>query len=303
MRSAEPLRAGVRGLSFPDRRARMGKMRDPLSLSRKSSLGALAGRGKGMLLRAFSAFFSRPTEWRIREIDAPIDTSRTSVFRLSPADGLVPAFKPGQYALLNFPGRGLLASPRPFAIASSPTEGRFIEIAIRDSGDWSGEAVALPPETRAVIRGPFGRFSYLEAPGSGRFVFMAAGIGAAPFLSMIRYMADADRGAKCLFLWGARTRDDLFLADELARAQERLPGFRFVPVLSHDPRWTGEKGRIDREKIERIVPAFFGSAPGDFEWNSASYRLCGPSGFERDLRAAFRANGTGKRAVHSLSFA
>jgi len=252
--------------------------------------------------------------------------ARTFSFRLAPADagngaqaersagtglprrGLSAGFKPGQYALLSFPGRGILSSPRPFSVASSPTEGRFIEIYAKDSGDWSGALKGLVASVRpgarveAVLRGPFGRFSYLEAPGTGRFVFLAGGIGGAPLLSMARYLAHSDRGQTSLFLWGARTREDLFALDELAEASRLLPRFRFVPVLSHDPRWTGERGRIDAEKLERMVPAFFGSVPGDFEWNSASYRICGPGSFNRDLRAALMRFGARRAAIHEERF-
>ena len=278
----------------PWSREALVKKKNPLIAFRSAAVGAC--------LRAVS----KPKIWKT--IDTAGDgcrergAARTYILELAPEDGDIPDFKPGQYVFVAFPGRGLLSSPRPFTIASPPTERRFIRIIAKDTGEWSGSMKTLPLRSPAQIWGPFGRFSYLETPGTGRFVFLAGGIGATPFLSMIRYMADADRQARVLFLWGARTRDDMAEKDVLAAAAERLPGFRFVPVLSHDPRWTGECGRVDGEKIDRLVPAFFGSNPESFEWNSASYRICGPGCFGADLRRALLDRGVKRTAIHSQSF-
>ena len=234
------------------------------------------------------------------------------VFRMRLAgDGaVVPDFKPGQYVFLSFPGRADLASPRPFTIVSSPSESRWLELWAKDVDDWSGaakllsssEAATGAPPIRARIAGPFGRFTYLRARGTGRFVFLAGGMGGAPFLSMIRFMAEADPDLRVLLLWGARTREDLFAAAELEEAAEQLRRFSFVPVLSHDPLWKGERGRLDREKLERVVPAYFGSAPEDYEWSSASYWLCGPPSFSRDLRQVLRNLGVHRAAIHEERF-
>lgn len=268
----------------------------------KSSLRSLGAAAAGTLRR----IGSRPTAWKTIDFAHPDDggSRSTRLFKLTlaPESGVVPEFEPGQFVYLSFPRLGVLADPRPFTIASPPTEKRFIEIIAKDTGTWSGAAKNLGIKAQALVWGPFGNFSYLRSPGSGRFVFLAGGMGAAPFLSMIRYMSDEDRDARVLFIWGARTRDDMAEKEALLRAGERMDGFRFVPVLSHDPRWGGERGRIDKEKIERMVPAFFGFGGDEFEWNSASYRLCGPGNFAKDLAAVLRDKGVKNAAVHSESF-
>lgn len=296
-----------------------------LPFPRTSPIAAL----RGSILSGLLGLVSPSRVWTIlapRAGEIP-RTGRTFSLRLAPLEaprggtgpgddragggrgrGFDGVFDPGQYVLLSFPGRGLLSTPRPFTVASSPTETRYIEIVAKDSGTWSGAAKELVASVRpgarveAALRGPFGTFSYLEAPGTGRYVFLAGGIGVTPFLSMVRYMAHSDRDRRVLLVWGARTRDDLLGLDCLADATRALSRFRVVPVLSHDPLWTGERGRLDEEKLGRLVPAFFSAAPEDFEWNSASYRLCGPGTFNRDLTAALRRFGVSGAAIHEARF-
>lgn len=227
------------------------------------------------------------------------DSTRVFRIRLAPDDGRVPSYKPGQFVFISFPHKYITSFPRPFSLSSPPSEGRFIELLAKDADDWRGRARTLPPLTSTLLWGPFGRSDYLESSATRRFVFLAGGIGASPFLSAIRFMAHAERNLRILFIWGARTRDDLVGKEALSPA---AASFGFVPVLSHDPRWTGERGRIDGEKLGRLVPAFFGTSPEAFEWNSASYRLCGPGTFSRDLRRVLRGFGVDKRAIRSQSF-
>ena len=49
------------------------------------------------------------------------------------------------------------------------------------------------------------------------------------------------------FFYGARTRADLFMLDEIAAIAAALPDFQFIPALSHataDDNWEGETGFI-----------------------------------------------------------
>ena len=133
-------------------------------------------------------------------------------------------------------------------------------------------------------------------------MFLAGGIGGVPFISMLEHASRFASEDRILFLWGAATRDDLFGMETIATATTKIPGFRFVPVLSKDPLWTGERGRIDADKLVRIVPAFFGASEEDFEWNSASFWLCGPKSFRRDLKKGLKKLKVHPAAVHEETF-
>jgi propane monooxygenase reductase subunit len=57
------------------------------------------------------------------------------------------------------------------------------------------------------------------------------------------------------FFYGARTRSDLFLLEELASIAGKLTDFKFIPALSHaepDDAWQGETGFV-HETVKRCL--------------------------------------------------
>ena len=154
----------------------------------------------------------------------------------------------------------------------------------------------------ALVSGPYGQFTCEGSGGTGRFVYLAGGIGGVPFISMLEHASRFASEDRILFLWGAATRDDLFGMEAISTATVKIPGFRFVPVLSSDPLWTGERGRIDAEKLVSIIPVFFGASEEDFEWNSASFWLCGPESFRRDLKKCLKNLKVHPAAIHVETF-
>jgi len=79
---------------------------------------------------------------------------------------------------------------RLFSIASSPNNKKKLTIAFRDSqSGFKKTLLELPIGSSVMIEGPFG---YLTLPDnkSERLVFIAGGIGIAPFLSMIYFIIE-----------------------------------------------------------------------------------------------------------------
>jgi ferredoxin-NADP reductase len=65
-----------------------------------------------------------------------------------------------------------------------------------------------------------------------------------------------------------------------------------VHVLSDDQAWPGEKGRVDRDRIARLVPDVRGR----------DVFLCGPPPMARLVRAALRDLGLPRSQVHFERF-
>jgi len=192
-----------------------------------------------------------------------------AIFRFELEDHL--AFKPGQYATLWLTYRGK-TTPRPYSIASSPSEKRVLEFYINlvETGHltpslWSPEIVRSlqlrDAETQVSVTGPKGRF-LLDPNESRHLVFVASGTGLAPFMSMIRTLNEDFRDSPRTFrrrsvcvIHGVSRPRHLGYREELERlAAETLvdPGRQFtlsyLPTVSRphlDPSWTGLTGRAE----------------------------------------------------------
>ena len=142
-------------------------MPDVSGESRKIDFFSSFRRHEGVATR----FFIAPT----LRIDSGLKTGRTFRIRLTPQNGLLPCFKPGQNIRVSLPGYGILSARRTFTIASSPWETRYLELIIKDTGEWSGALKALVASRTepigALVSGPYGRFTCEGSGGTGRFVF------------------------------------------------------------------------------------------------------------------------------------
>jgi predicted ferric reductase len=162
-------------------------------------------------------------------------------------------FQAGQFAWLKFGGSPFVFEEHPFTIASTATEPSRKEFTIKALGDFSELVAGLRPGRRVFLDGPHGRFTLSHLPANG-FVFLAGGVGITPMLSMLRTMRDENDPRPALLIVGGRFVEDLLHRDEIASISERLT-ITSVEVVAEPPDdWSGEKGFISREVIERHLP-------------------------------------------------
>ena len=180
-------------------------------------------------------------------------------------------FKPGQYATL-WLTHGGKTTPRPYSIASSPSETRTLEFYINlvEHGRltpslWDPEVIRglhdSVPGTLAEVTGPKGRF-ILDRQDPRDLVFVASGTGLAPFISMIRtldqdYLADPEvfRPRTVYVIHGVSYSQNLGyrselekLAAETLRNPRRKLALVYLPTISRphmDPGWSGLIGRAE----------------------------------------------------------
>ena len=136
---------------------------------------------------------------------------------------------------------------RSFSIANSPTAGDHLEVHIRlvAGGQFTTHAFEKLKE-KDILRfeGPLGSFR-LSEDTTRPVVLLAGGTGFAPIKSIVENAIATGISRPMTFYWGSRDLAGLYQL-ELARSwEERLPGFRFVPVLSDSPAadaWSGRTG-------------------------------------------------------------
>jgi NAD(P)H-flavin reductase len=204
------------------------------------------------------------------------DTADTVTLELTEPAQPVPAFAPGQFAMLTAFGIGEV----PISVSGLGDSGggraRRLEHTLRAVGAVTRALHAAPPG----VRGPFGT-SWDVASAAGRdIVIVAGGIGLAPLRPVVlTALADRSRYGRIVLLVGARTPGDLLYIDELERW--RRDGVEVVITVDRaDSGWSGEVGVV----TTLIEPA--GLAPD----NSVAF-VCGPDVMMRFTADALAARG------------
>ena len=92
-------------------------------------------------------------------------------------------FRPGQFAMIYLEAKDGWHR-HPFTISGSPGD-KSIRITVKALGDHTTRLPeAVQPGMPAVVSGPYGTFDRLR--GTDRQVWIAGGVGVAPFLSWLR---------------------------------------------------------------------------------------------------------------------
>lgn len=230
------------------------------------------------------------------------------------------AAEPGQFAFLRLLAPGLPSGFRPLSIAGIDRAARRLRFLVKGRGAWSlalydaspafaaanpraGDRLASPAGKAdpwlVELSGPYGRFTLRHSTPrgceGGPLVFIAGGIGIAPFLAMAAGLARGGAKRRLLILWAAGTREDLAGLDELIALAKANPAIRTIPILAHDPLWEGRTGHID----EAALVDFAGAELAD---PAASFWLCAPKPLRSAALKALRAQGVARRRIRVESF-
>ena len=203
-------------------------------------------------------------------------------------------FAPGQFQFLRLYGAAVRVEEHPFSIASSPTRSGGISLTIKESGDFTAGIGRVRPGDLATVHGPFGRFSHTLYPGERALVFVAAGVGITPLMSMLRYMRDRRESRSVLLVYASRSPADVIFRDELTAIEAGdFPRLKVIHVLtSATASWVGETGRLDSDRLARLCagvedPAFY---------------LCCPPPMTATLIRGLRRMGVSPRRIHTDQF-
>lgn len=168
-------------------------------------------------------------------------------------------FIPGQYGgftLINPAETDASGITRRFSLLSSPLD-NHIAIATRiQNSAYKRELTRLAIGSEIKFAGPSGNF-LLHEDTSVPAVFIAGGIGIAPFYSMIRHAAQQSFQRPIHLFYGNQTAEDAAFLNELNLLQQNHAWFSFVPALANPPPdWQGETGFITYTLLKKYVPDF-----------------------------------------------
>jgi ferredoxin-NADP reductase len=165
------------------------------------------------------------------------------------------AFKAGQYIDLTISDSQNGSANRlthTFSIASSPFDKELL-VTTRIRNTVFKQALSILPIGSGVkIEGPMGSFS-LHNNTARPAVFLAGGIGIAPFLSMLSYATGEKLRHPIVLFYANRYLEDAAFMDPLWKLERANPRFRFVPTLTRTDKnyrgWKGETGHINSEML------------------------------------------------------
>ncbi len=179
----------------------------------------------------------------------------------------------GQFIQFQTPEYELTDEPvyRAYSVSSPPSVTGAVEIEVRlvPNGICTTYVhTYLKEGDEVVFNGPYGEF-YLRDT-SRKVVCIAGGSGMAPIKAILFDMLDRGINRTVEYYFGAVTKADLFLVEEMKELERKLPDFTFIPALSapkEEDRWDGEIGLITEVLDRRLrsgeeVEAYLCGSPG-----------------------------------------
>ena len=170
------------------------------------------------------------------------------------------------YSMASYPGeKGIIMLNVRIA---TPPPGAYGEV---PPGKMSSFIFNLKPGDDVVISGPYGEFFARDT--ENEMVFIGGGAGMAPMRSHIfDQLLSLDSKRKISFWYGARSKREIFYAEEFDELAKKHPNFTWNVALS-DPmpedNWTGPTGFIHQVVYDLYLKDH--PAPEDSE-----YYMCGP---------------------------
>jgi predicted ferric reductase len=136
----------------------------------------------------------------------------------------------------------------------------------------------------AEVEGPYGQFNF--SSGKERQIWVAGGIGVAPFMARLKALAKAgDKIEKEIDFFYTSSEMDETLASKLRKGAEEA---KICLHIIHP----AKDGRLDFKRICELVP----------KWQLADIWFCGPTGFGGALKKDAIANGMPADDFHQELF-
>ncbi|WP_051407344.1 ferredoxin reductase [Nocardia sp. CNY236] len=222
-------------------------------------------------------------ELRGRIVDVRTETADSATLVIQPGWGFDFGFRPGQYI-----GIGLLVDGRwhwrSYSLTcppdwTTPRRGgkRLISIAVKamPEGFLSSHLVnGVPVGTIVRLAAPQGGF-VLPNPLPEKVLFLTAGSGITPVMSMLRAMDRRGQFTDVVHIHSARTADDVMFGTELSRLRERNPSFRTHLHL------TADHGKFVPGDLDAELP----------DWRERSTWACGPAAMLDEIEHHWRGAG------------
>ena len=227
--------------------------------------------------------------------------TKTFIFEDGDSGGRQFDYRAGQY--LTFRYDDIAAKPpiRSYTMSSAPCDGDHIAVTVKrvEGGlvsNWMCDHLKIGSVLRA--RGPIGKFIYDPVEDQKHIVFIAAGSGVTPFVSIMKEIASRPaEPIKATLLVAYRTSHDIICASELTELAAN-PNLRVQMTFSRAQLAECPKGswlgRISAQHLDTLCGKEFGGT---------TYMTCGPDEMMAMVTNHLRAQGVPESCIKLESFA
>jgi ferredoxin-NADP reductase len=217
-------------------------------------------------------------------------------FHFEPDGDRAFSFDPGQFITLQLDIDGERLA-RCYTISSPPTRPHLISITVKrviggPVSNWLHDNVT--GGTRITAQAPLGGFTITGRPVP-KYLFLSAGSGITPVMSMTRTLYDLGSDADVLFVHSARTPADIIFRRELEAIAAVMPNIRVTHVCEGDypsERWMGLRGRLSTAMLQAVAP----------DLPERETYTCGPAAYMASVRRILGEVGYDMRKYHEESF-
>ena len=199
-------------------------------------------------------------------------------------------YKPGQFIMLDLEIDGKQVK-RAYSISSSPSRPYNLEITVKRVSspvnqselpaglvsNWLHDNLKIGNKIK--ISPPMGEFTCVDNSHK-KLLFISAGSGITPLMSMSRWLCDTNPDLDIIFIYSARKQQDIIYQQELELMTSRYPNFQLAITLTSeefDSTWSGYVGRLNDKMLLEIAP--------DFQ-ERITY-VCGSGSFSESLQTMF----------------
>ena len=208
----------------------------------------------------------------------------TYEFTFSPSSRV--NFIPGQYMEWTLPHKNTdsRGNRRYFSLSSSPTE-ENLAITVKfnnPSSSYKRKLLGLQDGEKIIAASLAGDFTLSKDFIKKPLVFIAGGVGIAPFRSMAQYILDNNLTVDITLIFANRTKEDIVFSDifESVRKNGLNTIYDLTDINNLPIGWQGLTGHLTAESIQRSVP----------DYNNRTFYLSGPQlmvqNFEKILKSA-----------------
>ncbi len=213
-------------------------------------------------------------KYRLKLLEKKDVAEGTMSFKFARPEGF--EFKAGQtidWALIDPPETDKEGDTRTFSIVASPYEDHLMfATRMRDTA-FKRVLKTLEAGSEINAEGPYGSFT-LHNNKEKPAVFLTGGIGITPVMSIIKQATHDKSPHKIYLFYSNHAESDAAFMGELNALAAENKNFVFVPCMTQQADWPGQKGRVNASLLSSFIDDL--SAP--------IYYLCGPAGMVGAMR-------------------